>query len=115
MTSSARFGAALDRSGVTFRLWAPAAKRVEVMLDRAYPMQRPAQGWYQATIPHARAGTLYKYRIDGELEVPEPPPHFQPQHAFGPRKVLAHHQFQRRSNHCPRPPPHHAPTFTLHR
>src|SRR5258708_36641255 len=94
MTSSARFGAALDRSGVTFRLWAPAAKRVEVMLDRAYPMQRQAQGWYQATIPHARAGTLYKYRIDGELEVPDPASHFQPQDVFGPSKGIHPDQFE---------------------
>ena len=34
MTAGARFGAELQESGVTFRLWAPAAKRVEVMLDR---------------------------------------------------------------------------------
>ena len=27
------------RDGVTFRLWAPAAKRVELMLDRPHPMQ----------------------------------------------------------------------------
>jgi len=98
MTSSARFGAALDRSGVTFRLWAPAAKHVEVILDRAYPMQRQAQGWYHATIPHARAGMLYKYRIDGELEVPDPASHFQPQDVFGPSKVIDHDQFEWRMN-----------------
>jgi 1,4-alpha-glucan branching enzyme len=38
MTTSVRFGAELHRGGVTFRLWAPAAKRVEVMVDRPYPM-----------------------------------------------------------------------------
>src|SRR5262249_24509558 len=37
MTASMRFGAELHRGGVTFRLWAPAAKRIEVMLDRPYP------------------------------------------------------------------------------
>ena len=68
MNGGARFGAELDRTGVTFRLWAPAAKRVEVMLDRAHPMQAQAHGWYQTTIPQARPGTLYKYRIDGEME-----------------------------------------------
>jgi maltooligosyltrehalose trehalohydrolase len=98
MTSSARFGAELDLSGVTFRLWAPAAKRVEVMLDRAYPMQQQSQGWHQAEIPHARAGTLYKYRIDGELEVPDPASHFQPQDVFGPSEVIDHEQFEWRTN-----------------
>ena len=38
---------ALDRDlhadGVTFRLWAPAAKRVELMLDRPHPMQAQAR------------------------------------------------------------------------
>jgi maltooligosyltrehalose trehalohydrolase len=98
MTASVRFGAELHRSGVTFRLWAPAAKRVEVMLDRAYPMQAQAEGWYEATIPGARAGTLYKYRIDGEMEVPDPASHFQPQDVFGPSEVIDHDRFEWRTH-----------------
>jgi len=98
MTGRARFGAELDRTGVTFRLWAPGAKRVEVVLDRAHPMQAQAQGWYQTTIPHARAGTLYKYRIDGELEVPDPASDFQPQDVFGPSEVIDHDRFEWRMN-----------------
>src|SRR5262249_30773978 len=98
MMGSARFGAELDRTGVTFRLWAPAATRAEVMLDRAHPMQAQAQGWYQTTIPRARAGTLYKYRIDGELEVPDPASDFQPQDVFGPSEVIDHHRFEWRIN-----------------
>ena len=69
MTTSVRFGAELHRGGVTFRLWAPAAKRVEVMVDRPYPMEAQAAGWYELTIPGGRDCTLYKYRIDGEIGV----------------------------------------------
>jgi maltooligosyltrehalose trehalohydrolase len=98
MTASSRFGAELHRSGVTFRLWAPAAKRVDVMLDRAHPMQAQAQGWYEVTIPGAGAGTLYKYRIDGEIEVPDPASHFQPQDVFGPSEVIDHDRFEWRTN-----------------
>lgn len=47
MTTSVRIGAELHRGGVTFRLWAPAAKRVEVMVDRPYPMEAQAEGWYK--------------------------------------------------------------------
>jgi maltooligosyltrehalose trehalohydrolase len=94
MTASMRFGAEPHRGGVTFRLWAPAAKRVDVMLDRLHPMQAQAQGWYEVTIPGARAGTLYKYRIDGELEVPDPASHFQPQDVFGPSEVIDHNRFE---------------------
>ena len=98
MTASVRFGAELQRSGVTFRLWAPAAKHVEVMLDRLYPMQPLAEGWYEVTIPGLRAGTLYKYRINGEMEIPDPASHFQPQDVFGPSEVIDHDRFTWRTN-----------------
>jgi len=97
MTASARFGAELQESGVTFRLWAPAAKRVEVMLDRPYPMQTGPDGWCEVMIPQAGAGTLYKYRIDGELEIPDPASHFQPQDVFGPSEVVDHDRFEWRT------------------
>src|SRR5215472_18127790 len=98
MTASMRFGAELHRGGVTFRLWAPAAKRVDVMLDRPYPMQAQAEGWYVLTLPGARDGTLYKYRIDGEIEVPDPASHFQPQDVLGPSEVIDHDRFEWRTN-----------------
>ncbi len=98
MTASLRFGAEPHQSGVTFRLWAPAAKRVEVMLDRPYPMQAQPQGWYEVTIARARAGTLYKYRIDGDMEVPDPASHFQPQDVLGPSEVIDHDRFEWRTN-----------------
>jgi malto-oligosyltrehalose trehalohydrolase len=88
-----RFGAELRPEGVTFRLWAPAAKGVDVMLGRAHPMQALASGWYEATIPGLGAGTLYKYRIDGELEVPDPASHFQPSDVSGPSEVIDHDRF----------------------
>jgi len=98
MTASLRFGAELHRGGVTFRLWAPAAKRVEVMLDRPYPMQAHAEGWYEVAIPGARAGTRYKYRIDGDMEVADPASHFQPQDVLGPSEVIDHDRFPWRTN-----------------
>ena len=94
MTADVRFGAELHRDGVTFRLWAPAAKRVEVMLDRAHPMQPRAAGWYESTIAGLGAGALYKYRIDGELEVPDPASHFQPHDVSGPSEVIDHGCYQ---------------------
>jgi len=93
MNASVRFGAQLHAGGVTFRLWAPAAERVEVVLDRAHPMPAQAAGWHELTIPGIGAGTLYKYRIDGEIEVPDPASHFQPQDIFGPSEVIDHARF----------------------
>jgi malto-oligosyltrehalose trehalohydrolase len=114
MTADARFGAELEGSGVTFCLWAPAAKRVEVMLDRAYPMQARPEGWYEAMIPHAGAGALYKYRIDGDLEIPDPASHFQPQDVFGPSEVVDHDRFEWRTNEWRGRPWEHAAILELH-
>jgi malto-oligosyltrehalose trehalohydrolase len=97
MTAGVRFGAELHQGGVTFRLWAPAAGRVEVLLDGAHPMRATAAGWYEATVPGLRAGALYKYRIDGELEVPDPASHFQPRDVTGPSEVIDHERFQWRT------------------
>src|SRR5262245_50398947 len=90
MSAPAQFGPLLTPSGVTFRLWAPAAKSVELVLDRVHPMQACLDGWYTLTIEGAEAGTLYKFRIDSELEVPDPAAHFQPQDVFGPSEVVDH-------------------------
>jgi maltooligosyltrehalose trehalohydrolase len=97
MSRDLRFGTELMQAGVSFRLWAPAARRVELMLDRAHPMQASADGWHESTIAGLQAGALYKYRIDGELEVPDPASHFQPNDVSGPSEVIDHAQFDWRT------------------
>jgi malto-oligosyltrehalose trehalohydrolase len=104
----------LHADGVTFRLWAPAAKRVEVMLDRAHPMQPQAGGWHEHTIAGIGAGTLYKYRIDESLEVPDPASHFQPQDVSGPSEVIDHGQFGWRPDAWRGRPWHDAVFLELH-
>src|SRR5262249_41411467 len=94
MNAAVRFGPRLTPTGVTFHLWAPAARRVDVVLDHIHPMRALADGWYEVTIPGAGAGTLYKYRIDGKLELPDPASHFQPQDVFGPSEVIDHNSYR---------------------
>lgn len=90
MNEPARFGPLLDSEGVTFRLWAPAARQVELMLDRASPMPAKPEGQYEVRVANASKGTQYKFRIDGELEVPDPASHFQPQDVSVPSAVIDH-------------------------
>jgi maltooligosyltrehalose trehalohydrolase len=90
MRTEAQFGPRLTPGGVTFRLWAPAAKTVELMLDSAYSMQARPDGWYELTIDGAGPYTFYKFRIDGEVDVPDPASHFQPLDVFGPSVVVEH-------------------------
>ena len=65
------FGPELTSSGVFFRLWAPAAKQVELLLDRPLAMGTMDGGWYSLRLAEAGAGARYRFRIDGELDVPD--------------------------------------------
>jgi len=88
------FGPALTAAGTTFRLWAPAAKSVELVGDRAARMQPRPDGWHTLEVADARAGTRYKFRIDGELEVADPASAFQPDDVTGPSEVVDHAAYQ---------------------
>ena len=72
------FGAELLYNGRTrFRLWAPAARHVEICFlenDREllFTMERQAEGWFELIPFVAQAGSQYLYRIDGGLCVPDP-------------------------------------------
>lgn len=79
----------LPGGGVEFRLWAPAAKRVDLLLDgRKEAMAAGSNGWFAITAPQARAGTRYKFRIDDELDVPDPASGFQPDDVDGASEVV---------------------------
>ena len=91
--SGARFGARVSPDGTSFRLWAPAAKRVELLLDRPQPMTRDDQGWFTVDVSGAGPGTRYKYRTDDEIDVPDPASAFQPEDVFGPSEVIDHDRF----------------------
>jgi len=84
------FGAAvLAEGGVRFRLWAPAARSVELMVgNRAKPMRGQGAGWYELIDRDAGAGTLYQYRINGTQLVPDPASRFQPRDVDGPSEVI---------------------------
>ena len=85
-----QFGPQLTPDGARFRLWAPAAKRVDLLLTDPQPMTRDDDGWYSADIAGAKAGTRYKFRIDDEVDVPDPASPFQPDDVFGQSELIDH-------------------------
>ncbi|THD71444.1 MAG: malto-oligosyltrehalose trehalohydrolase [Bradyrhizobium sp.] len=85
-----QFGARLTTTGASFRLWAPAAKRVEVLLDKPYALRRGADDWFSAEIAGVKAGARYQFRIDDEIDVPDPASAFQPEDVSGPSEVIDH-------------------------
>jgi maltooligosyltrehalose trehalohydrolase len=89
VAARSRFGAELTPEGVRFRLWAPAAKSVDLVLVEGEKTMRPeGNGWFELLDPQAGAGTRYQYRIDGELLVPDPASRFQPLDVDGPSEVI---------------------------
>jgi maltooligosyltrehalose trehalohydrolase len=88
--SGPSFGARPTGDGASFRLWAPAAKRVELLLDRPQQMTRSGDGWFTADVADLKAGARYKFRIDGEIDVPDPASAFQPDDVSGPSELIDH-------------------------
>ncbi|AMN43948.1 malto-oligosyltrehalose trehalohydrolase [Rhodoplanes sp. Z2-YC6860] len=92
MTRDRRFGPAIGADGVTFRLWAPDAKSVALKMhgkeEDIRPMQRDSEGWFSIVAPDARPGTRYRFRIDDEIDVPDPASGFQPEDVNGPSEVI---------------------------
>ncbi|MGJ5206344.1 malto-oligosyltrehalose trehalohydrolase [Bradyrhizobium sp. HKCCYLR20261] len=95
--SARQFGPRITANGTTFRLWAPAAERVDLVLDGRHEMQRGDGGWYTLDVPGVGGGARYKFRIDDELDVPDPGSDFQPEDVFGPSEVIDHSTYTWRS------------------
>ena len=90
------FGAEVRADGrVRFRLWAPSASRVDLVLERAergtserLPMTWTEGGFFEIVTPSARAGSRYRYRIDDGLEVPDPASRSNPDDPNGASEVV---------------------------
>ncbi len=92
-----QFGARLTDDGASFRLWAPAARKVELLLDKAQPMVRGDDGWFSAEIAGVKAGARYKFHVDDAIDVPDPASDFQPDDIFGASEVIDHDRYQWRA------------------
>ena len=90
------FGARFGVGATEFRLWAPAAKAVELELSRgdaktdaARQALRPrGDGWFELALADAKPGTRYAFRIDGDLSVPDPASRANPEGAHAPSMVI---------------------------
>jgi maltooligosyltrehalose trehalohydrolase len=92
VSEPAQFGASLTDHGVTFRLWAPAAASVKLVLNRKIPMPK-SDGWFVLHVDDATAGTRYAFEIDDEITIPDPASHFQPEDVHGRSEVIDHAAF----------------------
>jgi maltooligosyltrehalose trehalohydrolase len=79
-----------------FRVWAPAAQRVDVVLaGGARTELAPEPAGYFAGAAHARAGDRYHFRLDSSDRLyPDPASRFQPEGPHGPSMLVDPGAFQ---------------------
>jgi len=76
-----------------FRVWAPAAQAVDLVLGpRRVPMTRGGGGWWSADVS-ADAQTLYGFSVDGGAPRPDPRAAWQPEGVRSLSRVVDHGAF----------------------
>ncbi len=81
----------LPAGGVHFRVWAPGRRQVEVVFEEkiaSVALTAESDGYFSGTVPNARPGSLYRYRLDGGAAFPDPASRFQPVGPHGPSQVI---------------------------
>ena len=83
-------GAVPTGRGTRFRVWAPHAGRVDLVLEpsgKALSMT-PEEGYFVLEAEGVNVGALYRYRLDGAQTYPDPASRFQPAGVHGPSEVV---------------------------
>jgi len=114
------FGARLlPGGGARFRLWAPAARRVDLVRSAGpdvgeAPMQPMPDGWFERTVPRADATTRYTFRIDGDALVPDPASRANPDDVHAASALVDPLAFEWPDEHWRGRPWHEAVIYELH-
>src|SRR5215468_3553309 len=116
------FGAEIRADGaVRFRLWAPSASRVELMLDSSphadaqrIAMTSHPDGFHEVITTRARAGSRYRYRIGEGIEVPDPASRANPDDVHSASEVVDPRAFTWDDGDWAGRPWHEAVIYELH-
>ncbi|MCO6437337.1 MAG: malto-oligosyltrehalose trehalohydrolase [Phycisphaerae bacterium] len=75
-----------------FTVWAPQAEAVEVILgesgDRCHRLDAVDRGYHTGVAADVRPGARYRFRLDGEIERPDPASSSQPDGVHGSSAVI---------------------------
>ena len=86
------FGAECRDDGTRFRLWAPNASSVCLVLagypDRELAMSGADSGWFELVTNEARAGGRYQFKVDDNHPIPDPASRFQPSGIHAASEVI---------------------------
>jgi maltooligosyltrehalose trehalohydrolase len=97
------FGASFSGGEARFGLWAPGASTADLCLDAGggveiLPMARAGGGWFERVKRGVRSGARYRYRIDGDLRVPDPGSRFAPDDVHGASELVDPHAYDWRDD-----------------
>lgn len=77
-----------------FRVWAPLANRVQLVLGNVrHPMQGAEHGWWSAHLPQGGADTDYAFVVDDSAPLPDPRSPWQPRGVHGMSRLVDHAAF----------------------
>ncbi len=97
------------------RVWAPAAKRVQVHFDgRTLDMTAAEGGWWAAPEDAAQAEADYSFLIDDGDPLPDPRSPWQPYGVHGPSRMVDHAAFRWRDANFQARPLASAVVYELH-
>ena len=87
----------LGNGNCEFVVWAPFREKVELKIvstpERLVPMSKDKLGYWRAVLNDVSPDTLYSFRLDGEIDRPDPASYFQPDGVHGPSQVIDHKSF----------------------
>jgi len=88
-------GASVLEDTVTFAVWAPRCRSVDVAVEGRRPqsMTRGADDVFTLTLTDVAPGTRYRYRLDGEQHRPDPTARWQPEGVHGASAVVDPQRF----------------------
>lgn len=91
MATTAPIGASLTAEGSQFRVWAPQARQVDVVLTKRgqrHSLTADENGYFIGHIRDVRAGERYRFSLDGGEAFPDPASRYQPDGPHGDSEVI---------------------------
>ncbi len=100
MSRQLSIGAQVTPDGTRFRVWAPDARSVDVVLFQAgqaaarHALRAEDGGYWQAEVAGVGAGDRYAFSVDGADPRPDPVSRSQPDGVHAPSEVVDPHAFR---------------------
>ncbi len=90
-TRDVLLGAVPSPDGTRFRVWAPLARRLDVVFEHRglrHSLDAEGDGYFSGLVPDAAAGDRYKFLLDGRDAFPDPTSRYQPAGPYGPSEIV---------------------------